>query len=225
MSNSDKRSLIARAACILFVVLISLAIVNCSNKKANNEAPRRKLPKDPMYITDVDLENLYDQWEEGDDDKLPPDELPPHKRPPSPNFIPAGMSEEELLKDPERLMQATKKGKTVMAFVKVAGPPSKERTEELTQRWQLGLTNNHIKCERYVIGDDRAIFAFHDGILAFEAKDFFLEQPELMEYSIDQRTWHGKGYPVEYPHAAKGAEKVAVAAEAQSKAGHRRDEL
>jgi hypothetical protein len=183
------------------------------------------LPKDPLYITDIDLENLYDQWEEADDEKLPPDELPPHQRP-APKFnLPAGLDKDRLFKDPEKLMQASKKGKTVMAFVSVAGNPTKDVTEELTQRWQLGLTNNHIKCERYVIAEDRAIFVFHDGVLAFEAKDFLLDQPELKEFSIDQRTWQGKGYPVEYPNAK--SEKVAVGGgdTAQSKANRRRDEL
>lgn len=157
---------------------------------------KRGLPKDPLFITDLDLENLYDEWEETDDDPLPPDELPPHKRPPPKLNIPSGDS--DLLKDPEKLMRASKKGKTVMAFVTVANNPSKEETEALTQRWQVGLTNNHMKCERFVIADDRAIFVFEDGSLAFEAKDYFTEQPELKEYSIDNRVWQGKGFPVEY---------------------------
>lgn len=165
---------------------------------------KKKLPKDPLYITDVDLENLYDEWEDADDDKLPPDELPPHKRPPPKMNLPTnGGAGDDLFKDPEKLMRASKKGKTVMAFVTVANKPTKEETETLTQRWQVGLTNNHMKCERFVVADDRAIFVFEDGSLAFEAKDFFVEQPELKEYSIDNRVWHGKGYPVEYPNAPK----------------------
>lgn len=167
----------------------------------------KKLPKDPLYITDVDIENLYDQWEDSDEDVLPPDELPPHKRPPPKSHITDDLLQDDLLKDPEKLMRASKKGKTVMAFVTVANNPSKEETEILTQRWQVGLTNNHMKCERFVISDDRAIFVFEDGSLAFEAKDFLTSQPELKEYTIDNRSWHGKGYPVEHPHASESTSR------------------
>lgn len=172
---------------------------------------KRKLPKDPLYISDMDLENLYDEWEDADDEKLPPDELPPHKRPPPKIQLPkpGDKDADDFFSNPELMMQASKKGKTVMAFVSVANNPTKDQTDELTQRWQVGLNNNHIKCERYVIADDRAIFVFHDGIQAFEAKDFLLDQPELKEFSIDQRTWQGKGYPVEYPNAKKPKEQLA----------------
>lgn len=190
----------------IFLLLVIVAF--CSLSEAENEPKptKRKLPEDPLYITDVDLENLYDQWEDADDEKLPPDELPPHKRP-MPKF---SLPDKGALNDPEKLMIASKKGKTVMAFVTIANNPTKQETEELTQRWQVGLTNSHMKCERYVIADNRAIFVFEDGILAFEAKDFFLEQPELKEYSIDNKTWQGKGYPVEFPNASPGEEDVAI---------------
>ena len=169
-------------------------------QQAQQEPPKRKLPKDPLYITDVDLENLYDQWEESDDEKLPPDELPAHKRPP-----PAiNMAQDDLLKDPEKFMRQSKKGKTVMAFVTIANNPTREQTEALTTRWEVGLTNSHMHCKRFVVDNDRAIFVFEDGSLAFEAKDYFVDQPEVEEYSIDGRTWHGRGFPVEYPNAPKG---------------------
>lgn len=175
---------------IFLLVCLNLTIV---------ELDKKVLPKDPLFITDVDLEHLYDQWEDSDEDKLPPDELPAHKRPPQqPNIqLPKDGDTSELFKDPEKLMMASKKGKTVMAFVSVANNPTKQETEKLTERWQVGLTNNHMKCERFVIADDRAIFVFEDGSLAFEAKNFFLDQPELKDYSIDNKVWQGKGYPVE----------------------------
>uniref|UniRef100_A0A6G1S4U2 LDLR chaperone boca n=1 Tax=Aceria tosichella TaxID=561515 RepID=A0A6G1S4U2_9ACAR len=221
--------------CILFVLiqLPNSSLVECNESKIKPNAGQvhapptskpRKLPKDPLYITDVDLEHLYDQWEESDDEKLPPDELEPHKRPQQSFKPPPGESKEELFKDPEKLMMASKRGKTVMAFVAIGGNPSKDKTEQLTTRWQMGLTNNHISCERYVIGDDRAIFVFHNGIQAFEAKDFFLEQPELKEYSVDSRVWHGKNYPVEYPNAKKenvskdGGDSAAAKASKKTKA-------
>lgn len=190
---------------VLFIVNLLWHVASAdSNNKNNNDSAKKKkkLPKDPLYITDVDLENLYDEWEESDDEKLPPDELPPHKRPPPPMSIPKeGDINNDLFKDPQKLLMASKKGKTVMAFVTVANNPSKEDTELLTQRWQVGLTNMHMKCERFVVSDDRAIFVFEDGLLAFEAKEYLLSQPELKEYSIDNQSWQGKGYPVEYPNA------------------------
>lgn len=50
--------------------------------------------------------------------------------------------------DPEDLMKLTKKGRTLMTFVKVSNKPKKEETEELTKLWQTSLWNNHIQAER-----------------------------------------------------------------------------
>lgn len=52
--------------------------------------------------------------------------------------------------NPEALLQATKKGQTLMMFVSVANKPSRARTEELTKIWQSSLWSNHIQAERYV---------------------------------------------------------------------------
>lgn len=185
------------------ILLILIVISLCPTWASEKGAKKKILPKDPLYITDVDLEHLYDEWEDKDDEKLPTDELPAHKRPPPKFTIPAEGVENDLFKDPEKLMRNSKKGKTLMAFVTVADNPSKEETEELTQRWQVGLNNNHMKCQRFVVADNKAIFVFEDGSLAYEAKDFLLEQPELQEYSIDNRVWQGKGYPVEYRDSSK----------------------
>lgn len=179
---------------------ISLLIILCQFVEANHDQDKKDvtnqkkkiLPKDPLFMTDLDVENLYDQWEEADDEKLPNDELEPHKRK-SPLLTPKGQ-EEDLFNDPEKLMRASKKGKTVMSFVTVDGNPTREETERLTQRWQVGLMNAHMKCERFVVADNRALFVFNDGALAFEAVDFFLDQPELKEYSIDNRSWYGRAY-------------------------------
>lgn len=205
--------MIIKSLLLIYLCLTSvITLVYCeakdtgdSKQSATLDKDKKKLPKDPLYISDLDLENLYDQWEESDDVKLPEDELPPHKQPP--RYGGGGdILSDEMLKDPEKLMRASKKGKTVMAFVTVANNPTKQETEMLTQRWQVGLTNNHMKCERFVVSDDRAIFVFEDGSQAFEAKEFLLDQPELKDYSIDNRSWHGKGYPTERPHGSKRAD-------------------
>lgn len=198
-------------------VLLYFALVAGISFVIATNGGNKRLPKDPLYITDMDLENLYDQWEESDDEPLPPDELPAHKRQ-GMKYSTDGQNMDDLFKDPEKLMRASKKGKTVMAFATVANNPTKEETEMLTQRWQVGLTNSHMKCERFVISDDRAIFVFEDGSLAFEAKDYFLEQPELKEYAIDNKVWQGKGYPVEYPHAKKPERQTVMATDSIEKA-------
>lgn len=86
---------------------------------------------------------LYDQWEE-DEEPLPEDELPEHlRKPPSLDLTKMDMS------NPEEVLQATKKGQTLMMFVTVANKPSRARTEELTKIWQSSLWGNHIQAERY----------------------------------------------------------------------------
>lgn len=183
--------------CFSLYILSIVWQSNNNNHNVNaqsNSVPKPKiLPKDPLYMTEMDVERLYEQWEDTDDDKLPPDELPQHKRP-KPQISESMLTGDGAIKNPEMMMKMSKKGKTLMTFVTVDGKPSKKETEILTERWQVGLTNNHLRCERFVIADDRAIFVFEDGSLAFEAVDFLTSQPELKEYSIDNRPYPGKAY-------------------------------
>lgn len=51
------------------------------------------------------------------------------------------------LSDPQTMMKMSKKGKTVMMFVRVNGAPGKEETEEISSIWQTGLYNNHIQVQ------------------------------------------------------------------------------
>ena len=107
-------------------------------------------------ISDADLEKLYEQWEE-DEDELPLDELPewdPRKPQPQIDFSKLDMS------DTDNVMRATKKGKTVMMFVKVSGNPTKEEAEGISSIWQTGLWNTHISANRFSLEDDRVIFVF-----------------------------------------------------------------
>lgn len=207
MHVNTKYNVVTLLSCCTVMAVVCHQLASADSKQdnsapedtENHPATSKRLPKDKSFMTELDLEHLYEQWEESDDEKLPPDELEPHKRPAPRVKLP--ISEDgRPLGSPEELMIASKKGKTVMAFVTVANNPTREDTELFTQRWQVGLTNAHIKCERFVIADDRAIFVFEDGSLAYEAKNYLLEQPELKEYSIDNKVWQGKGYPVEYPN-------------------------
>lgn len=161
--------------------------------------------KDIRDYSDADLERLYEQWEE-DDEPLPVDELPewdPRKPQPQVDF-----NDPNLMQNPEALLQATKKGKTLMVFVKVTGTPTKEEAETITSIWQTGLWNSHIHCDRYPLGgnDDRFIFMFKDGAVAWEAKDFLVEQERCLEVTIEQKSYHGKyteAYKKEQEEASK----------------------
>ena len=64
------------------------------------------------------------------------------------------------LSNPEDMMRLSKKGKTVMMFVRVKDSKGRDETEEVTSIWQTGLWNNHIQAERFVLEDDRVMFMF-----------------------------------------------------------------
>ncbi|ODN03034.1 LDLR chaperone MESD [Orchesella cincta] len=171
------------------VLLVLIAqIVKTEDKVGKKE---QKPKKDLRDYTDADLERLYDQWEENDDEPLPEDELPEYMRPPKEgppiNFDNVGNM------NPDDIMKMTKKGKTVMMFINLSGSPQRHESEELTSLWQGALRNNHIQAERYVIEDTRAIFLFHDGAQAWDAKTFLLEQDGIAEIQLEGQAFPGKG--------------------------------
>ncbi|XP_004932103.1 LDLR chaperone boca [Bombyx mandarina] len=166
------------------LIALILWISLCSAKKAAQKPDWAK--KDIRDFSDADMERLLDQWEE-DEEPLPEDELPEHlRKPPALDLTKMDMS------NPEAVLQATKKGQTLMMFVSVANKPSRARTEEITKIWQTSLWSNHIQAERYLIDDDRAIFMFKDGSQAWTAKEFLLEQEELKEVQLESQTYPGK---------------------------------
>jgi len=169
--------------CLAFSGLLHL----CLSKKSSGDKPDWA-KKSLSDYSDADMERLLDQWEE-DEEPLPPDELPeghPDKPQPALDFANIDMA------DPEGMMKATKKGKTVMMFVRVRGFKDRQDTEELTSLWQTGLYNNHVQAERFMIEDDRVMFMFRDGSHAWEAKDFLLEQERCEDVQLEQQTYHGK---------------------------------
>lgn len=144
--------------------------------------------KDIRDYSDADLERLLDQWDE-DEEPTPPDELPDgHPDKPQPQLDLSKLN----MDNPDELMMATKKGKTVMMFVRVTDFVDKAETEEVTSLWQTGLYNNHVQAERFVIEDDRVMFMFRDGAQAWEAKEFLLEQERCDEVQLEQQTYYGK---------------------------------
>jgi len=163
-----------------------LSISGILAKKAEGDEKPEWAKKDVRDFNDVDVERLLDQWEE-DEEELPNDELPEHLRKPE------TMDLSNLdTSDPEKLLQLTKKGKTLMMFVSVSGSPDREEAERLTSLWQGALFNNHVQCDRFMVDDNRAIFMFKDGAQAWDAKDFLVEQEQCAEVSIDNKVYEGK---------------------------------
>merc|ERR1739838_528194 len=113
--------------------------LNSAKKSKGGEKPDWA-KKSLQDYSDADLERLLDQWDE-DEEPIPPDELPDgHPDKPQPQV---DLSKLDMSK-PEELMQATKKGKTVMMFAKIHDFVSREETEEVTSIWQTGLYKNKL---------------------------------------------------------------------------------
>ena len=53
------------------------------------------------------------------------------------------------MNNPEGMMKMSKKGKTVMMFVRINNFKDKEETEEISSIWQTGLYNSHIQVGVY----------------------------------------------------------------------------
>lgn len=78
-----------------------------------------------------------------DEEPLEPDELPEHLRPqPQIKFDPSDLS------NPEQILKSSKKGRSLMMFVKVKSQYTKDQVDEYTKIWQSALHNNHIQAER-----------------------------------------------------------------------------
>jgi len=54
----------------------------------------------------------------------------------------------QLGSDPDALLKLSKKGKTLMTFVKVSPKYNKDDVDKITKLWQSSLWNNHIQAER-----------------------------------------------------------------------------
>ena len=142
--------------------------------------------KDIRDFSDADMERLFDQWEEKEEE-LPPEERPEHMRPQK-EF---DMNQMDI-NDPESLLKATKKNKPTMVFVNVRPTISTEEVNQLTGLWQTSLQNSHIVCDRYMIDTHRAIFMFRDGSQSWEAKDFLVQQEHVEEVNIENKPNYGK---------------------------------
>ncbi|KRY11987.1 LDLR chaperone MESD [Trichinella patagoniensis] len=165
-------------SCMLICIILSFAFAALQNSNA-------KKKKSLIDYNEADLEDLYDQWEQGDD-PLEEDELPEWKRKPSASFDPS------QFKDMEEMAKAMKKRKTLMIFVTVSGEPSPKELDDITLLWQTSLFNNHIEVQRFTIDHNRAIFMFKDGAQAWDAKDFLIKQDRCAEVTIEGKSYPGK---------------------------------
>ncbi|KAI6230007.1 hypothetical protein M3Y99_01109100 [Aphelenchoides fujianensis] len=148
--------------------------------------------KDVQDYTEADLERLFEEWEQNEDE-LPEDERPDHERP-RPN-IPIDDLKQQA-KNPDDLLRLSKKGQSVMMFISVVEggkKGSRSFTDRLSQLWQSNLFNNHIDVQSYVVDDDRILFLFKDGSRAWEGRDYILKQPECAEITLEGNTIPGAG--------------------------------
>merc|ERR1711936_842366 len=161
--------------------------------------------KDVRDYSDADMHKLLEEWDK-DEEPIPPDELPDgHPDKPRP---PLDITKIKNINDPDEIMKISKKGQTVMLFVKVSEfNGDRDEVGELTSLWQTGLMNNHVSSERFRIEDDRVMFLFHDGADAWEAKDFFIEQERCEEVQLEQKTYHGKYVNSQKPKEEKKEKK------------------
>ncbi|XP_012540400.1 LDLR chaperone boca [Monomorium pharaonis] len=175
---------------IISWILGLFILVMAMTSAAKEQKKKSWRDKDIRDMTDADLEHLLEQWEENDE-PLEPDELPEHLRP-APKIDVSKLD----LKNPESVLKATKKGKSVMMFVNLDPSILEEQADITTRIWQTGLQNNHITVERYPIENKRYIFMFHDGAQAIESKNYLLQQPEIAHITIEGQTY--------YPPLSKG---------------------
>uniref|UniRef100_U5EXW9 Putative chaperone for wingless signaling and trafficking of ldl receptor n=1 Tax=Corethrella appendiculata TaxID=1370023 RepID=U5EXW9_9DIPT len=177
---------------IILNILLVFLLIGVQAKKHEGESKPQWAKKDIRDYTDADMERLLDQWEE-DEEPLEEDELPEHLRTP-----PAVDMSKLDPSNPEAILQKSKKGRTLMAFVTVSGNPTRDEADEITKLWQTSLWNSHRQAERYMISDDRAIFLFKDGQLAWEAKDFLIQQERCARVTIENKDYPGLGSKDEF---------------------------
>ncbi|CAF0725892.1 unnamed protein product [Adineta steineri] len=177
-----------------FFLTLLILLYTFDNIKVNGDEFKREkthMKKDPRDYTDRDVDSLFEEWEDNDDDILPEDERHDYfiRGKNRPQFRP----EDFVGKQPEQVMKLSKKGQTLMMFATVSGSPTRRETEEITQIWWWGLKNALYDVTRHVINDDRILLVLNDGSQAFEIKDFLVQQDRCKEVTIDNRPYYGKG--------------------------------
>ena len=128
---------------------------------------------------------------------------------PSVNYRPKKSSlklEDIDLRDPDSIKRASKADKTVITLVTLTGQPTRSKqnsshsfrfffrqeTVSISRLWQIGLYNNHIDINSFLVDDDRVMFSALDGATVFDLKDFLIEQERVDFVEIDQDIFPGK---------------------------------
>lgn len=168
---------------IFLCTILTILSVSSANDSGKTKQKSWR-DKDIRDMTEADLENLLDQWEENEE-PLPPDELPEHLRP-SPKI---DLSQIDV-SNPDNVLKMTKRGKGVMMFVDVDKDISTDQADIVMRIWQSSLQNNHIIAERYPIDPKRSVFLFREGSQAIDAKNYLLEQPELSHVTLEGQTYY-----------------------------------
>ncbi|CAL8363942.1 unnamed protein product [Boreogadus saida] len=169
-----------RWKCLALLLCTQLLVVIGSD---GPNKPKKK--KDIRDYNDADMARLLEEWEKDDD--IEEGDLPEHKRPPPQvDFSKADPSK------PEELLKMSKKGRTLMVFASVSGDPTEKETEEVTSLWQGSLFNANYDIQRFVVGSNRAIFMLKDGALAWEVKDFLVQQERCLDVTVEGQVFPGK---------------------------------
>ncbi|KAM9832099.1 LRP chaperone MESD [Neosynchiropus ocellatus] len=170
----------SRLGCLL---LLLFAFLLCSTAADSKDKPKKK--KDIRDYNDADMARLLEQWEKDDD--IEEGDLPEHRRSPPPvDFSKVDPSK------PEELLKMSKKGRTLMVFATVSGDPTEKETEEITGLWQGSLFNANYDIQRFVVGSNRVIFMLRDGSLAWEVKDFLLNQERCQDVTVEGQVFPGR---------------------------------
>ncbi|KAL4216470.1 Mesoderm development candidate 2 [Mactra antiquata] len=172
----------------LYIIVFFLLLCSvCSKEDKEKDVKDAWKKKDIRDYSEADMERLFDQWEDADDDELDEDELPEWKREPPKLDIKSLNTN-----DPEGMLKAAKKGRSLMLFASVSGNPTEKETEKITQIWQSSLFNANIETQRYVVGENRVIFMLKDGSMAWDVKDYLVTQDRCEEVTIEGKSYPGK---------------------------------
>uniref|UniRef100_A0A5S6R564 S1 motif domain-containing protein n=1 Tax=Trichuris muris TaxID=70415 RepID=A0A5S6R564_TRIMR len=153
--------------------------------KAIRMAPPPK-NKDPRDYTDKDIDGLFDQWEENDEESLEWDEIDGWKRPPALDL--------NLLKvkTNEEASRILKKGRRMSLYVKFDKALSRRQVDDVTNIWLVRFFNSHIQSQRRFINDNEVEFMFFDGAQSWDAKRFIMDQDEVLELMLEGNKYPGK---------------------------------
>ncbi|XP_022105553.1 LDLR chaperone MESD-like [Acanthaster planci] len=201
----EQNTMTANRRLLILPLLVAFLLLSCLGVDSGQtdgdqdikQDTKPKKKKDIRDYNDADMERLFMEWEEHEDEH-DPDDLLEHERPPPK----VDLSQIDP-SNPESAIKLTKKGKTLMMFVTVAGNPTEEESEKITNRWQSMLFNANYQFKRYPVSSNRAIFLLSDGSLAWEIKDFLIQQDECEEVTIESQVYYGKGSGKEVDGKAK----------------------